>query len=139
MNSFILRSKNDWSAMKKLVIEKTVKTPFISADPTGEIKIEGISVPENAIDFFEDLRVWIEEYNKNPAKTTVCSFKFDYFNTSTAGIVLSFLKILNKMHNSGNSITINWYYDSNDFEIQESGNEFKSLISAPFHVIQTSI
>lgn len=122
--------------MEKLIIDRTVKTPLISANPIGEIKIEGISVPENTLEFYETLKIWMDNYCSNPAENTICEIKLDYFNTSTASILLNLLKQLNKMHVNGKSVTINWYYDSNDYEIEESGKDFKSLLSCPFNIIK---
>jgi hypothetical protein len=122
--------------MEKLQLDKSVKTPLIIANPNGEIKIEGISVPENALEFYEVFKNWMDNYELNPAGKTVCEIKLDYFNTSTANILLNFLKRLNKLHLSGKIVEINWYHLPNDFEIEESGNDFKSLVSVPFNIIK---
>ena len=42
--------------MKELIIEKTSSTPLVVFNPeTGQLKIEGRSIPENPGEFFETL------------------------------------------------------------------------------------
>lgn len=122
--------------MNDLIIERTVKTPSIIAKASGEIIFRGISVPENTIEFYEPLKIWMDEYKNAPAIKTVCNIQLDYFNTSTANIILNFFKLLSSIQDNGNDVVINWYYEKNDFEIQESGNDFKSLVVIPFNIIE---
>lgn len=123
--------------MENLVIPVTNRTPFISADVNGEIKIEGIMIPENAVNFFEPLKNWIDDYKKMPATKTICDVRLDYFNTVAAIVLLKFLKMFNSIRSEGNEVIINWYFEKNDLEIEESGKDFKSLIEGNFNIIET--
>jgi len=40
-----------------------------------------------------------------------------------------------KFHSKGNAVEINWYYDEDDDEIFESGEEISEMINFPFNFI----
>lgn len=122
--------------MNSLIIERNVRTPYISAEPTGLVKIEGISIPENSIEFYEPLKVWLDQYFKNPCDKTILNVKLDYFNTSTANILLNLFKQFSKSVPTGKFVEINWFYEKGDFEMEESGNDYKSLLSIPFNIVE---
>jgi hypothetical protein len=122
--------------MKEIQIEKTNSTPFISAKINGEITIEGISIPENVVNFYEPLKNWVTNFKLNPSQVIICNVKLSYLNTVTAIIMANLFKSLNELHPSKSEVTINWFYEKNDFEIQETGNDLKSLVKVNFNVLE---
>lgn len=122
--------------MENLQIEKTVKTPLIYGDTKGIINIEGISVPEDGMTFYKPLKDWLDQYANEAAPKTTCTVRLDYFNTSTAVILLNIFRLLEKIHTGGNEVSIIWQHEKNDFEIEEAGQDFKNLLTLPFTIVE---
>jgi hypothetical protein len=122
--------------MKDIRIERSAKTPFMLAQSSGKIELAGICVPEDSGLLFSPLRDWMEWYEKNPAPSTEFIVKLDYFNTSTANVLLNLFRIIESIHKSGKTVEIKWYYEKGDGEIEESGQDYKALLACPFHMIE---
>lgn len=121
----------------ELKIEPTSKTPLISChQSSGVLTIEGRSIPENSADFFQPVYDWIDEYLKTPAPHTVFHVKLEYFNTSSSKCVLNILKKLEglQLQNKSN-VEIHWYYEEDDEDMQEAGQDFDVIISIPFKMV----
>jgi predicted enzyme related to lactoylglutathione lyase len=115
--------------MNNLVIQGTLKTPFISLDPNGSFEFKGSSYPENCLSFYQPVLKWIGEYMQHPASNTNIHFYFKYFNTSTSGIVI---EILNSLKNTPKPIQVTWCYDDGDEETLLSGQNFSELLEINF-------
>jgi response regulator RpfG family c-di-GMP phosphodiesterase len=108
-------------------LKPTIKTPGISfkADE-GKISIYGISIPEDPQEFFEPLNSELDDYVKNPAEETILEFKLEYFNTSTTLIIRNVIRKLRDINNK-TKLKVNWYYEEDDEDMEEAGEEFKML------------
>lgn len=115
-----------------IFIEQTTKTPSIKADSSGIIELKGISVPEDGIKFFLPLKNWIDTYSKSPAPLTLCKVNLDYFNTSSAKVLLNIFRLLEKIGKDGHEVKVVWSYEENDSEIEEAGHDFANLIDIAF-------
>lgn len=125
--------------MVKFELKETATTPYINFDQaTGVIKMEGRSIPENVIDFYQPILRWIDEYSQNPVSETLVHMKFEYFNTSSSKRIFDIMKKLEKMAiESGTKVTINWYFEEDDEDIYFAGNDYKALISkVEFNLIE---
>lgn len=120
--------------MEKLSIEGTAKTPFVSFDATGKLEMRGRSIPENSIEFFQPLIDWVDAYGKEkPAKVDL-DVKLEYFNTSSSKCILDLFKRLEKME-SYSDVVINWYYEDEDEDMQEAGEDYASIVQLKFNII----
>jgi hypothetical protein len=54
--------------------------------------MEGRSIPENVIDFYQPILRWIDEYAQNPLPETLVHMKFEYFNTSSSKRIFDIMK-----------------------------------------------
>ncbi|MFO7829711.1 MAG: DUF1987 domain-containing protein [Bacteroidales bacterium] len=123
--------------MKELVIEKTVKTPYVNFDPiTGTLKIIGRSIPENPEDFYDSLFEWVKEYFKNPQKETTINIQLEYINSGSSKFILEFFQLIQDYHAKGNNSKINWYYEEDDEAVFELGKHYQTLINTPFKLIE---
>jgi hypothetical protein len=43
---------------------------------------------------------------------------------------------LEKIPQTGKELSVDWYFDENDEDMQESGEDFKEIIKVPFRMIQ---
>jgi len=123
--------------MESISIEGTPKTPSVSFDAnTGIIEIKGRSIPENSIEFYRPLVEWLEEYSKEPQKLTTVNIQLEYFNTSSSKCILDVFKKLEAIKKAKNEVIINWYYEEDDEDMLEAGEDYESIIRIPFKMIE---
>jgi hypothetical protein len=122
--------------MDNIFIEQTPKTPKVDFNSqTGFLHLEGISIPENTVEFYRNLVYWIIEYELNPLPETTLVIKLEYFNTSTSVVLLNMFKILSKIEGA----KVDWYYESDDIEMEEVGKDYANMIDAPFKLIAVDV
>jgi hypothetical protein len=118
--------------MENIYLQGTQKTPEISFDHSqGVLEIKGRSIPENSIDFYKPMVVWLEEYSKSPVKRTQVNIQLEYFNTSSSKCLLDIFKKLENIHKSKNEVIVNWYYEEDDEDMLEAGEDYESIIRIP--------
>jgi len=123
--------------MESISIEGTPKTPTVNFDAgTGLIEIKGRSIPENSIEFYRPLVEWLEEYSKEPQKLTTVNIQLEYFNTSSSKCILDVFKKLETIKKARNEVVINWYYEEDDEDMLEAGEDYESIIRIPFKMIE---
>ena len=123
--------------MEALLIEGTQKTPEVEFNPQkGVLEIKGRSIPENSIEFYKPLVDWLEEYSDATADKTVVNVHLEYFNTSSSKCILDVFKKLESIHKSNNDVLINWYYEEDDEDMLEAGEDYESIIRVPFKMIE---
>lgn len=123
--------------MESLFLENTAKTPQVNFNgETGILEIKGRSIPENSIEFYKPLVDWLENYitlGKSPLKVTI---QLEYFNTSSSKCILDVFKKLEAIHKSGKEVNISWYYEEDDEDMLEAGEDYESIIRVPFKMIE---
>ncbi|MDA3953889.1 MAG: DUF1987 domain-containing protein [Bacteroidales bacterium] len=123
--------------MESISIEGTPKTPTVNFDATtGKIEIKGRSIPENSIEFYRPLVEWLEEYSSEPQKLTSVNIQLEYFNTSSSKCILDVFKKLEAIKKARNEVIINWYYEEDDEDMLEAGEDYESIIRIPFKMIE---
>jgi len=112
----------------------TSKTPTISFDITkGEFEISGRSIPENSIEFYNPLLEWLDQYVKKASSETKLVIRLEYFNTSSSKCLVEIFRKLEKIRNK--KVQIEWYFEEEDEDMQESGEDFKQIIKIPFNMV----
>lgn len=123
--------------MEPILIEGTPKTPSVKFDPEkGVIEIKGRSIPENSIEFYKPLVDWLEYYSKSPLKKTLVNVQLEYFNTSSSKCILDVFKKLEAIHKANHDVVINWFYEEDDEDMLEAGEDYESIIRVPFKMIE---
>lgn len=118
-------------------IEGTPKTPSITLNPeSGIIEIKGRSIPENSIEFYKPIVDWLEDYANAPKEKTVVNIQLEYFNTSSSKCILDVFKKLENLKKGKNDIVVNWYYEEDDEDMLEAGEDYESIIKVPFKMIE---
>lgn len=124
--------------MESISITGTPKTPTVLLDAEkGTVEITGRSIPENSIEFYKPVIDWLEEYHSSPTKITEVNVRLEYFNTSSSKCILDVFKKLEAIYKSGNEVVINWYYEEDDEDMLEAGEDYQSIIRIPFKMIET--
>jgi hypothetical protein len=103
---------------------------------TGLVEIKGRSIPENSIEFYKPVVDWLEEYASVPASKTIVNVQLEYFNTSSSKCILDVFKKLEVLKKNQNDVVINWYYEEDDEDMLEAGEDYESIIKVPFKMIQ---
>ena len=123
--------------MEELVIEGSPKTPTIKFDPkSGDLLLKGRSIPENSIEFYKPLVDVLDAYNANPQSTTKVDIQLEYFNTSSSKCILDVFKKLEAINSGNSEVTINWFYEEDDEDMLEAGEDYQAIISVPFKMIE---
>jgi hypothetical protein len=120
--------------MEDIRIVGTPKTPtvnFIASE--GILEIKGRSIPENSIEFYKPLIEWIESYAPSAANATSVNIQLEYFNTSSSKCILDVFKKLEAIRAE---IVVNWYYEEDDEDMLEAGEDYEAIINIPFKMIE---
>ena len=123
--------------MEPIIIEGTPKTPTVHFDSSqGVFKLEGRSIPENSVEFYKPLVDWLDQYKEKPLPKTTVEVKLEYFNTSSSKCILDVFKKLEMIHKAKNDVEIKWYYEEDDEDMLEAGEDYESIIRVPFEMIE---
>jgi len=123
--------------METIIREGTSKTPYVRLDgENGLVEIKGRSIPENSVEFYKPLIDWLEKYSGEPSSETNVNIQLEYFNTSSSKCILDIFKRLELIHKKGNPVEINWYYEEDDEDMFEAGEDYQSIINIPFKMIE---
>lgn len=128
--------------MENLTVEGTKYTPSINFDySTGILEIRGESYPENTTEFYSPVFEWVKQYlDQLGDGTATINIKLIYFNSSSSKILLDFFDMLDEEGDNGKKIVINWFYEEDDEDNQEYGEEFQEdLENVTFNLIQEEI
>ena len=122
--------------MEPISRQATPKTPSIEFDPVqGLLEIKGRSNPENTLDFYRPLVAWLDEYVQNPAEKTIVNVHLEHFNTSSSKSILELFKALNPLHKESKDVVVNWFYEDDDEDIYEAGENYESITGLPFRMV----
>ena len=122
--------------MDNLTIEGSAKTPTVEFEGVGKLLIKGRSIPENSIEFYKPVIDWIGAYGGEPKDVTEVNVQLEYFNTSSSKCILDLFKKLEAIHKGGNEVAINWYYEEDDEDMLEAGEDYQAIIKVPFTMIE---
>ena len=120
--------------MQKLEITATDRSPEVSFDfDNHHLAMKGESYPEDVTTFykpvFDALGAYLESLGGEGCRV---DFGLIYFDSSSAKALL--MK-LDEAAEYGASVSIRWYYDTEDDTMRALGEEFgEDLVHASFHV-----
>jgi hypothetical protein len=114
--------------MERYFVEATKMTPQIELDLDKKVySLTGNSRPENPMQFYKQMFDWLNSYFESATEKMTFEVKMDYFNTSTSKILLDLFELFEKYAES-KDIHVIWYYQSDDEEMQEAGEELLDLV-----------
>lgn len=123
--------------MENLTLEGSAKTPTVSFDSdNGVLELKGRSIPENSIEFYKPLNDWIDAYGTSPKPNTIVDVKLEYFNTSSSKCILDLFKQLEKLNAGNTEVKVNWYFEEDDEDMEEAGEDYQAIIDLPFKMIE---
>ncbi|NOQ70786.1 MAG: DUF1987 domain-containing protein [Crocinitomix sp.] len=123
--------------MENLNLEGSAKTPTVNFNAgDGTLELKGRSIPENSIEFYKPLNDWIDGYADAPKSATVVDVKLEYFNTSSSKCILDLFKQLESLDKQETKVQVNWYYEEDDEDMAEAGEDYEAIINLPFKMIE---
>lgn len=117
--------------MRTLLIASTAKTPQIEFDAEqNQLTLTGRSIPENAVDFYRPVLDWTHCLEADtPLKVMV---QLEYFNTSSSKCLLDLFKRLE----TSDAVEVMWYFDSDDEDMLEAGEDYDHIVKLPFKFVE---
>ena len=123
--------------LKNIYIEPTSKTPQIDFNHlTGELIFSGRSIPENAVDLYEDILKWVIQYANNPRHTTNLRLNLEYFNTASSIWIAKTVKALCGIKESESTLMIHLYFNIEEFDSM-GVEDLKDALSPIIDIIGT--
>ncbi|MBL7113260.1 MAG: DUF1987 domain-containing protein [Bacteroidales bacterium] len=131
--------------MNSLNMQPTPYTPGVKLDAdNGFFEFEGISLPENVLEFYTPIISWLKDYSawlddqKDADQMELkCVFKLEYYNSGSVRFLISVLQNVKIMNDKVNKVTVEWFYEKDDIHIFENGKELEELIKLKFIFIET--
>ncbi|NNM95080.1 MAG: DUF1987 domain-containing protein [Bacteroidia bacterium] len=122
--------------MERFSVQATEKTPSILLDhKQGKLEIKGRSIPSDAVAFYRPLIDRLKHYKPDGGLPLQADIFLDFFNTVSSKCILDTLRLLDQLHQNGNKVKINWYYENGDKDMQEVGIDFQAILKLPFTMI----
>jgi len=115
----------------------THEIPYLRfEEDEGLLEIRGKSICIDIIDFYKPLLEKMEEYVKEPRDIKLI-IALEYFNTKSSKSLLNLFKILSTVVDNGFKFEVDWYYDENDEDILEAGEDYESILKkATFNFVE---
>lgn len=118
-----------------LTITETTTTPNINFDNnTGIFKISGRSLPEDVIKYYNPIKEWVDIYIQNPNENTELIFDLNYFNSSSARLLVKIIIEFENLSKDGKNVKVIWKYKKGDEVMEERGDEIKNVVFLPFEL-----
>ncbi len=123
--------------MEALIIDATDETPQVLLDSAdGKFEFTGKSLPEDVAGFYNPILDWLDQYAESPNDSSNFVFKLDYFNTASSKLILDILLKLEEINEEdGKEVLITWYYDEDDEDMEEAGEEYSDMVDIEFKLI----
>ncbi len=123
--------------MEKFFLEPTRVTPLVNFDPEeGILEVKGRSSPENSILFYQKIIEGLDSVLESDMEKFTANFSFEYFNTSSSKCLFDVFKRLSRFEESDIDLIINWYYEEDDEDMMEAGEDYADLLDLNFNFLE---
>ncbi|HVI51254.1 MAG TPA: DUF1987 domain-containing protein [Candidatus Sulfotelmatobacter sp.] len=113
--------------MQTITIAASERSPEVEFNfDEGVLKLKGESYPEDVAAFYGPLLTALDKWLSDLAEGAKisCDIELVYFNSSSAKALMNLLLLLEKAGAAGQSVVVNWYFNSDDDTMQEFGEDF---------------
>lgn len=121
---------------KVLELQATEDSPHILLDAQQKImKMVGPSYPENAIDVYQPVTEWVENIVPQLEGKLLCELSFTILSSASNKVIYELLTQLESL-GQGNRLDIHvvWYYDKQDIDMMEIGEDFSDTLNIPIEL-----
>ncbi len=77
----------------------------------------------------------MDEFTSIAPEKVIAKINLEYFNTSSSKYILEILKRLRIIRKDGKDILVEWYYEEDDEEMMETGEDYEDVSGLPFEII----
>lgn len=132
--------------MENLYIPPSEVMPEITLSHKDNIfSIRGSSRPENVREIYEPVLTWLSDYKKmlitdrsiytenNPF---IFQLDLEYFNSSTVKFLFDIIMTMKSLEEEGIPVAIHWFYDPEDPDSREAGEDLAILAEIDFTYIE---
>jgi SiaC family regulatory phosphoprotein len=115
-------------------IPESRSTPEVHFDlEKGIYLLRGRSIPADASSFFHPLEKWVEALNNATLpKSILIKIRLEHLNTGTIRALLNIFSRLLRLRNKGTEISFEWFYEENDEDLIDKGEEMSLILDVPF-------
>ena len=127
----------DQNTQEPIVIDPTSATPYVKLDTAAELfEIKGRSNPEVSINFYKPIYDYLEniQFQRSEGDFTA-NFALEFFNSSSTKCLLGILKRLANFQEKGKTVLVNWYYEEDDEDVLEIGEDLSYFVDIEFNFI----
>ncbi|MGL5891600.1 MAG: SiaC family regulatory phosphoprotein [Bacteroidia bacterium] len=120
-------------------IEATRHTPLLEWNITGDnvfIRVDGVSIPENAYLFFSPFEEFINSIDSEKVKNAEVILRLEYMNSLSSKAFLDYVRQLHTDKQLNMNVT--WEYYDDDEEMREYGDTFSEIVRIPFSFREVS-
>ncbi len=122
--------------MEYIKIEETHNSPMVILDPSeGYGLFQGKAFASDAYNFFFPIIEWFDNYANNPRSNSTFEFKLEYINSASGKSIAKIFSIIKNMIVNDN-ISVKWYYNSEDDEMKDMGEEFGEFLGIEIEIIK---
>jgi len=123
--------------MQNLHLEPTPLTPLVSFNwNEGILDLRGRSSPDNSLGFYNPVFQYLDNFLKNQVSADLTiNVNLEYFNTSSLKCIFQILRKLAEIKKNGIEVIINWYYEEDDEDMLETGEDIADLLGIDFNFI----
>lgn len=118
--------------MESIFIKGTKRTPEINFKLNGFLAINGVSIPEDAVEFYRSTMEWLDKYAKLDPENVHFKINFVYINTTSTSMILRILKKVFEVCSNKENLKITWTYEREDTDMYEQGKVLEKLVGHPF-------
>jgi hypothetical protein len=121
--------------MESLFQEGKFNIPTIRFNKSGILSIEGRSIPEHPLKFYQPLTDWLISFLSTSPEKVLLKVHLDYLNThSTECMLVLFKKLDEYFFAAKKDISIVWIFDEDDEDMESLGEDLKTFVSLPFTI-----
>ena len=112
-----------------------LRVPHINFNSKETLLIlEGRCIPADPTWYFDALTALVEGYILLQG-TFRCQIKLEYFNSASTRALIKFLKMLEEQHLQGATITVDWFYETDDEDSIDFARDLLDLVQIPIELI----
>lgn len=121
--------------MNKLLLAATKNTPEVLFDVEAhEFKIEGVSTPVNAFEFYQNIVGWLNENDTLLPNEAIFKFNMPYFNSATMKALLVLFERIKARNENGGNWIIDWFVEDEDEFMLDAAESFQSILEMDFRI-----
>ncbi len=113
--------------MNSLILPSTNFTPAVTFHPNGHLSISGKARKIKVCNFFKPLFDWLEEYRYAPYQNTILNLEFEILHVDSLVKIIDICRMLATMSKTDHNVSINWYYEEEDEDMQEMAEMISEL------------